>query len=86
METLAEKTANKKLAVIASGLSEATSGVLNNGKSPLRKVLQLDNRGSHFYLAMYWADALSKQTDDAELSTAFKKTADALISNEEDCC
>ena len=83
METLAEKTSNKKLAVIAEALSEATSGVLNKGKSPLRKVHQLDNRGSHFYLATYWADALVKQDKDAELKTKFESVAAELNANED---
>lgn len=84
METLAEKTANKKLAVIAEALTEATSCVLSKGKSPLRKVHQLDNRGSHFYLATYWAEALSKQDKDAELKAKFEPVAANLKKKEEE--
>ena len=83
METLAEKTSNNKLKVIANALSKATSGVLNNGKSPLRKVHQLDNRGSHFYLAMYWAQELASQSEDEALAKSFAGVAEDLVSHEE---
>ena len=62
---------------------EATGRLLENGKSPQRKVHQLDNRGSHFYLALYWAQALAGQQDDPELADAFKELAETLAANEE---
>src|SRR6185312_9532418 len=65
LEFLADKTGNKRAGILGRTLDEATGGVLNNRKSPSRKVKELDNRGSHFYLALYWARALAEQTDDA---------------------
>ena len=69
--------------MLAKTLDEATGQLLENGKSPQRKVHQLDNRGSHFYLALYWAQALANQFDDAELADAFKPLAESLASQEE---
>ncbi len=83
IEDLAEKTGNAKAKLLAKCLDEATGKVLNEGKSPLRKAGQLDNRGSHFYLAMYWAQALAAQNEDAELQAQFAPMADALVSGEE---
>jgi isocitrate dehydrogenase len=68
--------------VIAAALDKANSLFLNNNKSPSRKVGELDTRGSHFYLAMYWAQALTEQDDDAELKAIFTPVAQQLIDNE----
>lgn len=81
-EDLAVKTSNKKAGILAKCLDAATEKLLENNKSPLRKVGQLDNRGSHFYLAMYWAQAVSEQTEDAELAAKFKSLAETLTANE----
>ena len=72
-----------KLACWVRALDDATTQYLLNNKSPSRKVNQLDNRGSHFYLAMYWAQALAAQTDDAELASHFSNVAAQLSANEE---
>lgn len=82
LEDLAIKTDNPKAKVLAIALDKATETLLTNGKSPLRKVGQLDNRGSHFYLAMYWAGELASQTDDQELASQFKPLFDTLTANE----
>ena len=82
LEELGEKTGNARIGVIAAGLNEATGKVLDKGKSPSRKVNELDNRGSHFYLAMYWAQALAAQADDAELAGLFTPVAAQLTENE----
>ena len=82
LEHLAVTTGNKKAQVLATTLDEATGKLLDNEKSPDRKVGQLDNRGSHFYLAQYWAEALANQSEDAVLSTHFKGIAEALSANE----
>lgn len=81
-EHMAQTTNNKKAQVLADTLDRATGKFLDNGKSPSRKVKELDNRGSHFYLAMYWAQELASQTDDAELKELFAKVSEALTSNE----
>ena len=81
LEHLADQHGNTKAQVFADCLDRAIGNVLDNGKSPLRKVNQLDNRGSHFYLAMYWAEELAK-VDDAVLSAKFSAISDALSSNE----
>ena len=83
LEDLAIKTGNKKAAVLATTLDQATGEFLANGKSPSRKVRELDNRGSHFYLAMYWAQAVAAQTEDAELAASFTKLAEGLAANEQ---
>ncbi len=67
---------------MADTLDEATGNLLNNDKSPKRKCGELDNRGSHFYIAMYWALALAAQTKDAGLQERFAKLAKALEANE----
>ncbi|MGJ8515705.1 NADP-dependent isocitrate dehydrogenase [Carnimonas bestiolae] len=69
--------------VLADALDKATGQVLDNGKSPDRKVGQLDNRGSHFYLALYWAQALAEQSSDAELGGLFEEIATRLAENEQ---
>jgi isocitrate dehydrogenase len=83
IEELAAKTGNKAAAVLAECLDAANAKFLENDKSPARKVGQTDNRGSHFYLALYWAQALAAQSKDAGLQTAFKPVAEVLTSNEE---
>jgi len=82
LEELGEKTGNEKVVVIAAALNEATGKVLDNGKSPSRKVNELDNRGSHFYLALYWAQALAAQTTSSELQEQFHDIAAQLADNE----
>ena len=81
-EHLSKVTSNPRAQVLADTLDAATGKVLDNGKSPQRKVNQLDNRGSHFYLAMYWAEALANQSEDAELKAAFQEIAKDLAENE----
>ena len=73
---------NPKAQILADTLDSATVSLLQNGKSPSRIVNELDNRGSHFYLAMYWAQELANQTDDAELQAKFAPIAEALASKE----
>ena len=82
IEDLAEQTGNQKAGVLARALDQANSEFLRNNKSPSRKVGELDNRGSHFYLALYWAQALANQTDDEELRTIFTPFADKLRTTE----
>lgn len=74
---------NPKALVLGKTLDEATEKYLDNSKSPSRKVNEIDNRGSHFYLAMYWAQALAAQTQDAELQKIFQPIADKITSEEE---
>lgn len=83
LEELAEKTKNKKIAVLAKTLDQANGKFLKNDKSPSRKAGELDNRGSHFYLTMYWAEALASQGEDAELKAQFSEVAKQLEVNEE---
>lgn len=83
LEDLAIKQSNNNAKLLAKTLDEATEKLLNTGKSPLRRAGQLDNRGSHFYLAMYWAEALSTQSENAELAAHFAGLAKTLSSNEE---
>jgi isocitrate dehydrogenase len=68
---------------LADTLDQANTKFLDQNKNPARKVGQIDNRGSHFYLAMYWAEAVAAQTQDAELAARFAKVAQALQENEE---
>ena len=82
IEELGEKESNAKAKVIAKALDQANSDFLKNDKSPSRKVGELDNRGSHFYLAMYWAKALAEQGEDAQLKEKFEKVYADLSSNE----
>jgi isocitrate dehydrogenase len=82
IEDMAAKTKNAKAAVLAETLDAANAKFLENDKSPARKVGQIDNRGSHFYLALYWAQALAEQTKDAELQQIFKPIAEALTREE----
>jgi len=82
LEHLSNTTNNDKAKVLADALDQATAKFLLNNKSPSRKVNELDNRGSHFYLTLYWAQALAEQTKDAELQTRFAKLAKELADNE----
>ncbi|MDO5049332.1 MAG: NADP-dependent isocitrate dehydrogenase [Actinomycetaceae bacterium] len=72
---------NKRADILASALDKATEGVLSEGKSPARKLGQIDNRGSHTWLAVYWAEALAEQTEDEELAKAFEPIAKELREN-----
>jgi len=83
LEDLAHKTGNDKVQVLASALDSANSQFLNTNKSPSRKAGELDTRGSHFYLAMYWAQALAEQSDDKDLQARFSPIAKQLTENEE---
>jgi isocitrate dehydrogenase len=83
LEHLSEKFTNPKAKVLGETLDVATAQFLLNDKSPTRKLGGIDNRGSHFYLAMYWAQALAAQTDDADLAATFAPVAEALSSNED---
>jgi len=82
-EQVAESTGNAKATVLANALDEAISKYLENAKSPSRKVNEIDNRASTFYLAMYWAQALAAQDEDAELKAAFAAPADQMLQNEQ---
>jgi isocitrate dehydrogenase len=82
-EHLADVTGNARAKVLADTLDAATGQLLENGKSPARRLGQIDNRGSHFYLALYWAQALAAQTADAELAERFAPIAAELSSNEQ---
>lgn len=83
LEHTAEATDNKSAAVLAEALDEATIKFLANKKSPSRKVNELDNRGSHFYLAMYWAQELASQNTDQDLKNEFAPIADAMVAQEQ---
>ena len=82
LEHLSETTDNSKARVLSEALDAATSTFLLNDKSPSRKCGELDNRGSHYYLAMYWAQELANQDDDEELKNRFTEIAEALSVNE----
>ncbi|MDX1364805.1 NADP-dependent isocitrate dehydrogenase [Arenibacter latericius] len=84
LDYLGEKENNSKAVVLAEALDTATEQFLINDKSPSRKVNELDNRGSHFYLAMYWAKALAEQSEDQELKSIFTPIAEKLSNNEEE--
>jgi isocitrate dehydrogenase len=83
LEDLGNKTGDKRAAILAKTLDAATGRLLDNNKSPSRKTGELDNRGSQFYLALYWAEELAAQTDDAELAKHFAPLAKSLADNEE---
>lgn len=83
LEHLSNATGNDKAQVLADALDAATGKFLENGKSPSRKVNEIDNRGSHFYLVMYWAEALANQDSDADLKAKFTKLAQDLSANED---
>jgi isocitrate dehydrogenase len=82
LEHLAGVTGNKRAKLLADTLDQANARFLESDKSPKRKVGEIDNRGSHFYLALYWADALAQQNDDPELKARFAKLAKVLGDNE----
>ncbi len=82
-EHLATTTGNARAQVLADTLDRATASFLENDKSPTRRVGGIDNRGSHFYLALYWAQELAKQTADADLAKAFAPLAESLSANEQ---
>jgi isocitrate dehydrogenase len=82
LEHLAQTQKNAKAQVLADALDAAIGKILDHNRSPARKVGEIDNRGSHFYLALYWAEALAAQTNDAALAARFKPLAEALNTNE----
>jgi isocitrate dehydrogenase len=82
LEHLAQTYNNAKAQVLAETLDEAIGKILEFNRSPARKVGELDNRGTHFYLALYWAQALAAQTKDAALAARFKPLAETLTKNE----
>src|SRR5262249_49193779 len=82
LEHLSETSGNQRAKVLADALDKATEKLLETNKSPSPKVHELDNRGSHFYLAMYWAQALASQTEDTELQSQFAPLAQSLTDNE----
>ncbi|MEO0979475.1 MAG: NADP-dependent isocitrate dehydrogenase, partial [Pseudomonadota bacterium] len=83
LEHLANAKDNAKAQILADALDTAIEGLLDNDKSPARRVGGLDNRGSHFYIALYWAKALAAQDKDAELKAHFTPIAEALSANED---
>jgi len=83
LEMLAERTANARARLLGEALDRATAGVLENGRSPSRRCGELDNRGSHFYLALYWAQELAGQAGDSELAARFAALAERLATDEE---
>ncbi|MGH2850710.1 MAG: NADP-dependent isocitrate dehydrogenase, partial [Solirubrobacteraceae bacterium] len=82
LELLAEQTGNRQAAQLAAALDRATGRMLEENRSPSRRVGELDNRGSHFYLALYWAQELASQSDDAELAARFAPLAERLAADE----
>lgn len=82
LEHMSETLGNAKAKVLGEALDDATSKLLDENKSPSRKVNEIDNRGSHFYLAMYWAEALANQSADADLKAKFEPIAKELAANE----
>ncbi|RBW55883.1 NADP-dependent isocitrate dehydrogenase [Tenacibaculum sp. E3R01] len=82
LEHLGETNNNSKAKILAETLDDATDKLLENKKGPSRKTGELDNRGSHFYLAMYWAEALASQNKDSELKVQFTSLAEKMIANE----
>ena len=82
LEDLGEKSNNAKAKILAKTLDLATGKLLEKGKSPSRRVGELDNRGSHFYLALYWSQAIAEQSEDKELQASFRKLAKSLEKNE----
>ncbi|MEQ8237658.1 MAG: NADP-dependent isocitrate dehydrogenase, partial [Cyclobacteriaceae bacterium] len=83
LEHLSETFDNPKAKILGVTLDLATSKFLDNDKSPARRIGQIDNRGSHFYLALYWAEALAAQNDDADLKAHFQKVYNDLSANED---
>ncbi|MDT4916105.1 MAG: isocitrate dehydrogenase, partial [Pseudonocardiales bacterium] len=83
LEMLADKTGNAKARLLAEALDRATGTFLEENRSPSRRVGELDNRGSHFYLALYWAQELAGQAADADLAAAFRPVAERLAADEQ---
>ena len=83
LEDLGQKTGNQKAKILAETLDTATGMLLDNNKGPSTRTGELDNRGSHFYLALYWAQALAAQTEDKDLQAHFAPLAEALARNEQ---
>ena len=83
LEDLAEKSGDPKAKILADCLNEAVGKFLDENKSPSRKVNELDNRGSHFYLAFFWAEALAAQNKDSELKERFSPLASTIRENEQ---
>lgn len=83
IEEMGAKHGNKKAGILAAALDAATGRLLENNKSPMRKMGELDNRGSHFYLTLYWAEEMANQSDDAQLAAQFKPIFDQLSKNED---
>jgi isocitrate dehydrogenase len=83
LEEVAEKLNDDRLRVVARALDAANSKFLDTNKSPSRRVREIDNRGSHFYLALYWAQAMAVQTDDSALATEFAPVAEQLAADEQ---
>jgi len=83
LEMLADKTGNPRARVLGRALDRATGSVLESNRSPSRRAGELDNRGSHFYLALYWARELARQTDDPELAARFAPLAERLAGDEQ---
>jgi isocitrate dehydrogenase len=84
LEMLADKTDNPRARLLGEALDRATGSVLENGRSPSRRCGELDNRGSHFYLALYWAQELAAVAEDAELAARFAAVAERLASGEQE--
>jgi isocitrate dehydrogenase len=82
LEKFAEAASNDGARVLAATLDRANASFLDENKSPGRRLGSIDNRGSHFYLALFWAEELAKQTDDVDLAAAFKPLAESLRANE----
>jgi isocitrate dehydrogenase len=82
LDHMARASSNAKAKVFAEALHKANAKFLDTDRSPSRKVGELDTRGSHFYLALYWAEALAAQTQDTELQARFAKVAKQLVENE----
>jgi len=83
LEDMGLKQDNPQARILSKTLDEATTELLQNNKSPSRRTGELDNRGSHFYLAMYWAQIVAKQTEDSALAAKFSTLAKTLTDNEE---
>ena len=83
LEDLGQKQNNSKAKVLAAALDDANESFLKNNKSPSRKVKEIDNRGSHFYLTLYWAQALAQQNDDKDLKERFAPLAQQLKEKED---
>jgi len=82
IEDLADKTGNRKAKIIANALNTANGKYLDENKAPSRKVGEIDNRGSHYYIARYWAEAVAANPSDADLAKRFMAAAAALAENE----